>query len=70
MPHYRVFQNEHGQLARVVNFDCTDDDAEKEQAKRLADGYEVQLWRLVARFKFDGPKHRPRRRRSTLAHTH
>jgi hypothetical protein len=49
MPHYRVYVlDEHGQLVGVVNFDCTDDDAAKEHAKRLADSHEVQLWRLVA----------------------
>jgi hypothetical protein len=68
MPHYRVYvQNEHGQLVGVVNFDCTDDDAAKEHAKRLADGHGVQLWRMVAQFKFDNPRDRPKQRRSAFA---
>ena len=70
MPHYRVYVlGEHGRLACVVNFDCTDDDAAKEHAKRLADDHEVQLWRQVAQFKFDNPRDRPKRRRSALAPT-
>ena len=49
MPHYRVYVlDEHGQLMSVVNFDCLNDDAAKEHAKRLADDQEVELWRLVA----------------------
>jgi hypothetical protein len=69
MPHYRVYVlDEHGRLASVVNFDCTDDDAAREQAKRLADGREVQLWRQVAQFKFGNPRDPPKRRRSALAH--
>ena len=68
MPHYRVYvQNEHGQLVAVVNFDCTDDDAAKEQAKRLADGHGVQLWQMVGQFKFDNPRDRPKRRRNAMA---
>jgi hypothetical protein len=69
MAHYRVYVlGEHGQLMGAVNFDCTDDDAAKEHARRLANGHEVQLWRQVAQFKFDNPRDRPRRRRSALAH--
>ncbi len=69
MLHYRIYVlDEHGRLASVVNFDSTDDDAAKEQAKRLADGHEVQLWRQVAQFKFDNPRDRPKRQRSALAH--
>lgn len=60
MPHYRVYVlNEDGQFMGGVNLACTDDDAAKEHAKRLADGHEVELWRLVARFKFDNPRRRP-----------
>jgi hypothetical protein len=36
----------------------------------LADGHEVQLWRLVAELKFDDPRHRPKRRRSARAPMH
>jgi len=71
MPHYRVYVlGETGRLACAVNFDCTDDDAAKEHAKRLADAHEVQLWRQVAQFKFDNPRNRPKRRRSAFAPTH
>jgi hypothetical protein len=67
MPQYRVYiLEEHGRLVGAVNLDCADDDAAKEHAKRLADGHEVQLWRLVAQFKFDKPRDGPRRRRSAL----
>ncbi|MGX9148084.1 hypothetical protein [Mesorhizobium sp. 128a] len=60
MPHYRVYVlNEDGQFMGGVNLACTDDDAAKEHARRLADGHEVELWRLVARFKFDNPRGRP-----------
>ena len=69
MPHYRVYVlGEQGQLMGAVNFDCTDDDAAKEHAKRLGNGHEVQLWRQVALFKFENPPDRPKRRRSALAH--
>jgi hypothetical protein len=59
MPHYRVYVlDEHSQLTAAVNLACTDDDAAKEHAKRLADGQEVELWRLVAQFKLDDPPDR------------
>lgn len=38
----------------AVNLACIDDDAAKEHANRLAVGHQVELWRLVARFKFAG----------------
>lgn len=51
MPHYRVYVlDEPGRLMAVVNLDCIDDDAAKECAQRLANGNEVELWRLVTRF--------------------
>lgn len=60
MPHYRVYVlNEHGQFMGGVDLACIDDVAAKGHAKRLADGHEVELWRLVARFKFDIPRGRP-----------
>jgi hypothetical protein len=69
MPHYRVYVlDEHSQLTAAVNLACTDDDAAKEHAKRLADGHEVELWRLVADFKLDNPPDRPKRRRRALTH--
>jgi hypothetical protein len=58
--HYRVYVlNEQGQFMGAVNLVCTDDETAKEHASRLADGHEVELWRLVARFKFDNPRSRP-----------
>jgi hypothetical protein len=70
MPLYRVYiLDEDGQLEGVLNLDCADDLSAKALAEQLADGYEVELWRLVAEFEFDVPRHRPRRRRSAFAHT-
>jgi hypothetical protein len=58
MPHYRFYVlDEHGQFMSAMNVDCIDDDAAKEQAKRLADGQEVELWRLVAQLKLDYSGH-------------
>jgi hypothetical protein len=69
MPHYRVYVvDEHSQLTAAVNVACTDDDAAIEHAKRLADGYEVEVWRLVAQVKLDNRSHRPKRPRRALAH--
>jgi len=60
MPNYRVYVlDEHGQFIGGVNLACTDDVAAKEQARRLAGGHEVELWRLVERFKLDNPRSRP-----------
>jgi hypothetical protein len=60
MPHYRLYVlDERGQFMGGVNLACIDDVAAKERARRLADGYEVELWRLVARFKFDNARGRP-----------
>jgi hypothetical protein len=70
MPRYRVYiLDEDGQLAGVLNLNCANDLSAKELAEWLADGYEVELWRLVAGFESDIPRHRPRRRRSAIAHT-
>ena len=67
MPHYRVYVlNERGQFMGGINFARTDDDAAIEHARRLADGREVELWRLVARFKSDNPREGPKRRRSAF----
>jgi hypothetical protein len=67
MPHYRVYVlDEHGQFMGAVNLARTDDDAAKEHARRLADGHEVELWRLVARFKFDNLREGPKRPRNAL----
>jgi hypothetical protein len=57
MPHYRVYVlDKDGELTAVVNLACTDDDSAKEQASRVADGQEVELWRLLAQF--ENPPHR------------
>jgi len=68
MPLYRVYiLDEDGQLEGVLNLDCADDLSAKALAGQLADGYEVELWRLVAEFKFEDVQHRPRRRRKAFA---
>ena len=54
--------NEQGQFMGAVSLTCTDDETAKEQATRLAEGQEVELWRLVARLKFDDPQSAPRPR--------
>jgi hypothetical protein len=61
MPHYRVYVlDKHDQLMGAVKLDCTDDETAKEQAKQLANGYKVQLWRLVAQMKSESPRRRSR----------
>ncbi|TPL43615.1 hypothetical protein [Mesorhizobium sp. B2-4-6] len=60
MQHYRLYVlDDRGQFKGSINLTCIDDVAAKEQARLLADGHEVELWRLVARFKFDNPRSRP-----------
>ncbi|TPI40038.1 hypothetical protein FJW07_09935 [Mesorhizobium sp. B3-1-9] len=60
MQHYRLYVlDERGQFKGGINLACIDDVAAKEQARRLAEGHEVELWRLVARFKFDNPRGGP-----------
>ena len=54
----------------TVNLHCPDDASATKRAGRLADGHEVQLWRLVAELKFDDPQHRPKRRRGARAPMH
>lgn len=67
MPHYRVYiLDENGQFIGGIDFACTNDDAAKECATRLAEGQEVVLWRMVARFKFDNQRDGPKRRRSAV----
>jgi hypothetical protein len=57
MPHYRVYVLDNdGQLTAAVDLACADDDRAREQANHLAEGQEVQLWRLVPEFTF--PPHR------------
>jgi len=45
----------------VLNPDFTDGVSAKERVKQLAEGHEVELWRLVTQFRFDSPGHRPKR---------
>ncbi|AZO34693.1 hypothetical protein EOA27_01135 [Mesorhizobium sp. M2A.F.Ca.ET.037.01.1.1] len=60
MQHYRLYVlDDRGQFKGGINLTCIDDVAAKEQARLLADGHEVELWRLVARFKSDNPRSRP-----------
>ena len=67
MRHYRVYiLDKHGQLEGVLNLDFTDDVSAKERVKQLADGHEVELWRLVTQFKSDNPRHRPKRELSPI----
>lgn len=59
MPLYRVYiMDEDHQLEGVLNFECADDYAAQARAEQLADGGEVALWRLVAEFEFNAPRHR------------
>ena len=59
MPHYRLYVlDARGQFMGGIELACPDDVAAKEHAWRLADGQEVELWRLVARFKLDNPRGR------------
>jgi hypothetical protein len=68
MSHYRAYVlDEHGRLGGVVNLDCPDDASATKRAGQLADGHEVQLWRLVAELKFDDPRHRSKPRRRSRA---
>jgi hypothetical protein len=56
MPHYRAYiLDEHGRLMGAVSLDCIDDETAKEQAKRLVDGHDVELWQLVASFSSNDP---------------
>ena len=45
MPEYRAYlvgPDDH--ILQCVEMVCADDDAAKEQAKTLADGYDIELW--------------------------
>lgn len=51
MPQYRVYiLDDQGQVNGVLNLDLTDDVSAREHARELAEGHEVELWRLVANF--------------------
>jgi hypothetical protein len=47
MVEYRAYiVGEDGHFAKAVILDCPDDETAKEQAKRLVDGHDVELWQL------------------------
>ena len=47
MAEYRAYiVGEGGHFAKAVVLDCLDDETAKEQAKRLVDGHDVELWQL------------------------
>ncbi len=54
MPEYRVyFVDSDGHFHSSVVLNCPDDEAAKEQAEKLVDGHDVELWildRKVATF--------------------
>jgi hypothetical protein len=56
MPHYRAYVlDEHGHLLGALRIDCIDDETAKEQAERLLDGHDGELWQLVAVFSSNDP---------------
>ena len=45
MPDYRAYIiGSDGHFQKAVPFDCVDDEAAKQQAKHLVNGYGVELW--------------------------
>jgi hypothetical protein len=60
MPDYRVYTvGREGHFIGVEPLTCTDDSEAIEEAKRLVDGHDIELWRgerLVIRFKHEPPK--------------
>jgi hypothetical protein len=47
MQHYRAYIMGHdGHILRPVELFCENDDAAKEQARKLVDGHDVELWQL------------------------
>jgi hypothetical protein len=71
MTHYRLYVlDERGQFMGGVDLACMDDAAAKEHARQLADGHEVELWRLVARFKVDNPRGAPGARKRSRVEPH
>ena len=51
MAGYRAFYVEDGNFRESVSFDCASDDAAIEEARRLAESQEIELWsgaRIVA----------------------
>lgn len=47
MPDYRVFiMTAEGHVLSRVDIVCSDEDHAKEEAKKLVDGHDVELWQL------------------------
>ena len=47
MQHYRAYIMGHdGHILRPVDLFCENDEAAKEQARKLVDGHDVELWQL------------------------
>jgi hypothetical protein len=47
MQHYRAYiMGYDGHILKPVDLFCENDDAAKEQARRLVDGHDVELWQL------------------------
>jgi hypothetical protein len=56
MTHYRAyFIGRDGHFMKAVDIVCDNDEAAKEQARRMADGFDVELWLQHRRIeKFEG----------------
>jgi hypothetical protein len=56
MTHYRAyFIGRDGHFMKAVDIVCDNDEAAKEQARRMADGFDVELWLQNRRIeKFEG----------------
>ena len=47
MPEHRAYiVGDDGHFMRAVDFVCDDDDAAKEEARKLVVGHDVELWQL------------------------
>lgn len=47
MPEYRAYiLDREGHIIRPVELFCENDDAAKEDARKLVDGHDVELWQL------------------------
>jgi hypothetical protein len=60
MPEYRAYiLDREGHIIRPVELFCENDDAAKEDARKLVDGHDVELWQLdrkIATFEKHHPK--------------
>jgi hypothetical protein len=60
MPEYRAYiLDREGHIIRPVELFCENDDAAKEDARKLVDGDDVELWQLdrkIATFQHHHPK--------------